>query len=185
MDEASSRRAARPAGSFNGLSRRIALGLLSHWAEHEAQVLEKLSGEHFPQFIRLIGRLLPGPPRGDAPDLEAMPAADVARVLVAVRAALDRVEAGEGSLADVEAALSGYPLAGARTVNNGAETAAAGPPAVDNGAKTARPGAAHRGDRRPAVTVRLVPASRIAGAAGQVQGAVAGPGPPLNMEGIW
>jgi hypothetical protein len=51
----------------------------------------------------------PGRPRGapDETELAALPQEDVVRITRAVRAALERVEAGEGSLADIEGALTG------------------------------------------------------------------------------
>ena len=159
--------AGRPLGSRNRVSKRVALGLLNHYAAHEAEILEKLSSYFFTDYIRLIGRLLPRPPAADAPDLEAMPAEDVERVLGAVRAAMGRIEAGEGSLADIEAALAGVPFA------------------------------AEPDERRPAVCVKVVPASRIAGAQGHVadpahapvhsyaKGRAAEQAPPLRMEKIW
>ena len=97
----------RPLGSRNRMSKRVALGLLSHFAEHEAEIIEKLNRFYFNDYVRLISRLLPKAPADDKPDLEAMPPQDVERVLGAVRAALGRIEAGEGSLADIEAALAG------------------------------------------------------------------------------
>lgn len=95
----------RPRGARGKLTRRIALGLLAHYEQHEAEILERLIRSHFDQYMRLIGRMLP--PEPDAMDLESLPPEDVAQITRAVRAALRRVEAGEGSLADIEAALKG------------------------------------------------------------------------------
>jgi hypothetical protein len=87
------------------MSRQIALGLLRHYSEHEAEILARLSRNHFAHYIRLIGQMLPSDPEDGG--LEALPPRDAAQVTRAVRAALERVEAGEGSLAEVEAALAG------------------------------------------------------------------------------
>ena len=95
----------RPRGARGKVSRRIALGLLRHYEQHEAEILERLSRGHFDQFMRLIGRMLPHEP--DETDLEALPQEEAIRITRAVRAALERVEAGEGSLADIDAALKG------------------------------------------------------------------------------
>lgn len=95
----------RPRGARGKVSRRIALGLLAHYERHEAEILERLSRGHFDQYMRLIGRMLPQEP--DEADLEALRREDVVRIARAVRAALERLEAGEGSLADIEAALKG------------------------------------------------------------------------------
>ena len=97
----------RPVGARNRMSRRIALGLLRHYALNEAEILARLTRGHFAEYMKLIGQMLPRGPDEDWPDLGALPPADAAAVTRAVRAALDRVEAGEASLAEVEAALVG------------------------------------------------------------------------------
>ncbi len=155
--------AGRPLGSRNRMSKRVALALLNHFAEHETEILDKINVHYFGDYLRLIGRLLPRPAADGAPDLEAMPAEDVERVLGAVRAALDRIEAGEGSLADIEAALAGAPFTG--------EGAVAG--AVDGGPKPARPSA------------EIVAVSQIAGALAMGPAAVPEQAPPITMEKIW
>jgi hypothetical protein len=95
----------RPRGARGKLSRRIALGLLRHYERHEAEILERLSRGHFDQYMRLIGRMLPQAP--DEAELEPLPREDLVQITRAVRVALERVEAGEGSLADIEGALTG------------------------------------------------------------------------------
>ena len=95
----------RPPGFPNRMSGQIAFGLLRHYAGNEAEFLERLSRSHFAEYMRLIGRMLPRDRGADGEDLESAPPRDVARTLRAVRAALERVEAGESSLADIEAAL--------------------------------------------------------------------------------
>jgi hypothetical protein len=97
----------RPRGARGRMSRQIALGLLRHYAEHEAEILARLNCGHFGVYMRLIGRMLPEGAQDEeaAPDLEALAPEDAARVTRAVRAALERVEAGAGSLAEVQAAL--------------------------------------------------------------------------------
>jgi hypothetical protein len=123
MDDASSRGPARhpdgrfgpgnpgrPLGSRNRMSKQIALGLMHHYAAHEAEILENLSRYYLADYMRLIGRLLPRAPANDAPDVEIMPPEDVTHVTRAVRRALNRIETGQGSLAEVEAALMGVSL---------------------------------------------------------------------------
>ena len=97
----------RPLGSRNRMSRRIALGLMHHYAAHESEILERLTRFYFADFVRLIGRMLPRGPAEDAVDLESLPPQEVAHITRAVRHALNRVEVGEGTLAEVEAALVG------------------------------------------------------------------------------
>ena len=103
----------RPLGSRNRVAKRIALGLLHHYAAHEDDILERLERFHFPDYVRLISRLLPrAADDGDGPDLESMPHEDAVRVARAARRAANRVETGEGTLADVEAALAGVGIEG-------------------------------------------------------------------------
>ena len=99
----------RPRGARGRMSRQIALGLLHHYAEHEAEILARLNHGHFNVYMRLIGRMLPQGAKDEAaaPDLEALSPEETTRVTRAVRAALERVEAGAGSLAEIEAALLG------------------------------------------------------------------------------
>jgi len=98
----------RPCGARGRMTQRIAFSLLRHYEENQEQILRTLTGYgNIHVYMRLIDRLLAQAPCEDAPDLEALPAEDAALVARAVRAALERVEAGEGSLADIEAALDG------------------------------------------------------------------------------
>ena len=100
----------RPTGARNRMSRRIALGLLRHYTEREADILSRLHRNHFKDYMRLIGRMLPCEP--DEGELEALEPQDAAQVARAVRAALERVEAGEGTLDDIQAALEGMGACG-------------------------------------------------------------------------
>ena len=98
----------RPRGARNRISRRVALSLLRHYEANEADVLHRLAEYHVKDYMGLIGRMLPR--ASDEVELEAVPPEEAARVTGAVRAALERVEAGEGSLVDIEAALMGEAL---------------------------------------------------------------------------
>ena len=97
--------AGRPPGFPNRMSGRIAFGLLRHYTGNEAEFLVRLSRGHFAEYMRLIGRMLPRERASYADGLDTAPPRDVARTVRVVRAALERVEAGESSLADIEAAL--------------------------------------------------------------------------------
>jgi hypothetical protein len=99
-------------GSRNRMSQRVALGLLRHYARNEDEILARLMRGHFDQFMRMIGRLLPQDPDVDWPGYEDASPDDVAVTARAVRAALERIEAGRGSLADIEDALLGMCEAG-------------------------------------------------------------------------
>jgi hypothetical protein len=112
----------KPRGSRNRMSKRIALSLLGHYHAHEEEFLERLSQFFFPEYVRLIGRMLPRDDPSRAPELESLDAAEQARIVEAVRAACDRIEAGEGTLADVEAALLSLPTDGPAAATYGADT---------------------------------------------------------------
>ena len=95
----------RPRGSRNRMSKGIAISLLAHYHAHEEEFLERLSKFFFPEYVRLLGRMLPRDDPTAGPELESLAPADQARILAAVRGACDRIEAGEATLADVETAL--------------------------------------------------------------------------------
>ena len=98
----------RRPGSRNRLSDRVAQGLLRHFVENEPEILDKLSsGFYLPIYARLLVPLLRQGPGGSAVDLDDLQPEDAAQVIRAVRAALERVEVGQGSFADVDAALVG------------------------------------------------------------------------------
>ena len=100
----------RPRGARGRMTQRIAFSLLRHFEENQAQILRTLTAyDNIHVYMRLIDRMLARAPCEDAPELEALPPEEAAQVAGAVRAALERVEAGEGSLADVETALHGAP----------------------------------------------------------------------------
>jgi hypothetical protein len=82
------------------MSGRIALGLLQHFAEHEAEILDRLRRHFFADYMRLIGRMLPRRTSRRCRPRKW-------RMTRAVRRALNRVETGQGTLTDVEAALAG------------------------------------------------------------------------------
>jgi hypothetical protein len=66
----------RPPGSRNRMSRRIALSLLRHFTEHEAEILDRLSRGHLRDYMRLLGRMLPDDPEAEAEAAEAETAPD-------------------------------------------------------------------------------------------------------------
>jgi hypothetical protein len=67
----------RPPGARNKMSRRIALSLLRHFTENEAEILHRLSHAYLRDYMRLIGRMLPDDPEAEAeePEAQATPAA--------------------------------------------------------------------------------------------------------------
>lgn len=99
----------RAFGSRNRLSKRIARSILLNFEADQEATLEKLKRWYVPQYVALLARLLPRVSEGgESAELDA-PAdgADTARMVSQARAVLDRIEAGEASLAELEAALLG------------------------------------------------------------------------------
>ncbi len=95
-------------GSRNRISKRIARSILLNFEADQEATLAKLKRWYVPQYVALLARLLPRVSEGaDSPELDAPGDADTARVVGEARAVLDRIEAGEASLAELEAALLG------------------------------------------------------------------------------
>ena len=98
----------RPVGSRNRVSRRVARAILRDFEDHQATVLPTLRRWFLPQYLAAVTRLLPRADEGVGPrELEALEGAEVSRLIAEARAVFDRIEAGEGTLADLEAAFSG------------------------------------------------------------------------------
>ena len=81
----------RPRGARNLMSRRIAVGVLRHYEEHEAEILEELRRFHTVEFMRLIGKLAEIGPE-DVVDLEPLAPEEVARRAKLAAAALVEAE---------------------------------------------------------------------------------------------
>ena len=98
-------------------SRRLANMVLADFEAHQGDVLPRLRQWFLPQYASLIGRLMTR--GGEEPaevaaadelaggDLAGADAAALERLIAAARVALARIEAGEGALADLDAALGG------------------------------------------------------------------------------
>ena len=107
----------RPPGARNKVSRRVANLVLADFEAHQGDVLPRLRQWFLPQYASLIGRLMTRggeePAEGGAAedaaggDLAGADAAALERLIAAARVALARIEAGEGTLADLDAALGG------------------------------------------------------------------------------
>ncbi len=96
----------RKFGSRNRLSARIARSILQDFEDSQAEVLAKLKRWYVPQYVSLLARLLAkGAEAG--PALGELDAAEQARVIGKARALLDRIDAGEATLAELEQALLG------------------------------------------------------------------------------
>ena len=105
----------RPFGTRNRVSRRVARALLADFEANQATLLPRLRRWFLPQYLHAVSRLLPRDGKADGPELEALDATEVARLVADARAALDRIEAGEAGLGELEAALLGEAPARAGT----------------------------------------------------------------------
>ena len=97
----------RPVGARGRVSARVARMLLADFEAHQETLLPRLRRWFLPQYLAAVTRLLPRDGGADGGSLGDLDAVEAARLIANTRAALDRIEAGEGSLADLEAALLG------------------------------------------------------------------------------
>ena len=107
----------RPVGARGKASRAVAQAILADFTAHQHEVLPKLRRWFLPQYVALIGRLMPKGGDEDQvvdglQELDGMDPEAASRLMAAARLAVARIEAGEGTLADLEAALAGGPAAG-------------------------------------------------------------------------
>jgi hypothetical protein len=101
----------RPLGSRNRASKRVARAILADFEAHQDEVLAKLRRWFAPQYVSLVSRLLPRVNEGGGGmELDDPGDLQVAQVAAALRAALVRVEAGVGSMDELESALLGRAL---------------------------------------------------------------------------
>jgi hypothetical protein len=84
----------------------MAQAILADFEANKDEVLPRLRRWFMPQYIALIGRLMPRGGDADAADAP-LGDAEAGRLIEAARVALARIDAGEGTLADLEAALAG------------------------------------------------------------------------------
>ena len=98
----------RAFGSRNRISKRVARTILRDFEASQDKVLAKLKRWYVPQYVALLAKLLPRATEGaESPELDELDAAETARVIGDARAVLDRIDAGEATLAELEAALLG------------------------------------------------------------------------------
>ena len=103
----------RPFGARNKVSRRLAHAILADFEANKDEVLPRLRRWFLPQYVSLIGRLMQRGGEAEAPEnAAAVSAEEAAALLEAARLAFARIEAGEGTLADLVAALAGEAPAG-------------------------------------------------------------------------
>jgi hypothetical protein len=103
----------RPFGSRNRVSKRVARAILADFEANQGEVLPLLRKWYVGQYVSLVARLLPRVNEdGAGPELDELDAAETQGIAAALRAALERLEAGAGSVAELEAALLGERRAG-------------------------------------------------------------------------
>ena len=94
----------RPRGARNWMSRRIVQGVLRHYEEHEAEILERMTRNYTGEFMRLVGRIAAIGPE-DVLDLEPLPPEEAASR--AELAAALQAEADEAARKEFRAAIRG------------------------------------------------------------------------------
>jgi hypothetical protein len=97
----------RPFGVRSHATRRAARAILKDFEAHQAELLPRLGEWFVPQYVQLVARLLPRQTDAGELALDGVDERELAAVIAEARAALDRIESGGGSLADLEAALAG------------------------------------------------------------------------------
>jgi hypothetical protein len=103
----------RPFGARNRVSKRVARAILADFEANQDEVLPKLRRWYVAQYVSLVARLLPRVNEdGAGAELDELDAAETGAIAAALRAALERLEAGAGSVAELEAALLGERRAG-------------------------------------------------------------------------
>src|SRR5579885_2603178 len=106
----------RPFGTQNRMSKRVARALLRDFEANQHELLPRLRRWFIPQYIQIVARLLPKPEHLGGEEIEGLDEVETAALIAAARAAMARIDAGHGSLADLEAALLG------ERHNSGADT---------------------------------------------------------------
>ena len=113
----------RPFGTRNRMSKRVARTILRDFEANQAELLPRLRQWFLPQYLALVARLMPrvseaGGVEVDAP-LDTLDEVETAALIAEVRAALDRVDAGEATLAELESAFLGEERPNSVTVTIG------------------------------------------------------------------
>ena len=97
----------RPIGSRNRVSKRVARAILRDFEANQAELLPRMREWFLPLYVSLVGRLLPRVQYCEAAELDDLSEIEAARLIADAREALARIDAGEASLAELEAALLG------------------------------------------------------------------------------
>jgi hypothetical protein len=97
----------RPRGTKNRVSAAAAREILDDFRQNRGEVLPRSRRWFLPQYLSLVGRLLPRGEGGEGLSLDALAHEDLLALIGRFRAAADRYEAGEGSAQALEDALTG------------------------------------------------------------------------------
>ena len=97
----------RPLGTQGRMSTGAARAILRDFEEEMDELLPRMRRWFLPQYVALVGRLLPGLEQAGGGELGADEESETARVVADVRAALAKMDAGEGALADLESTMLG------------------------------------------------------------------------------
>jgi hypothetical protein len=103
----------RPKSSRNRQGGQIADALLAHFLANQDEMLEKLTRFFFPEYVRLLARLLPRGPAADDDclDLDDLPPEAAADLLADATRLLGQIKAGEAQLSDLADLLAEGPAA--------------------------------------------------------------------------
>lgn len=101
----------RPIGSRNRASNRVARNILRHFESNQDTILKQLSTgmcEYRALYVRLLCHLLPKAGEMESFDVGEYQGEEAWDVLCDAKDAIARIERGEGTLGDLEAALLGH-----------------------------------------------------------------------------
>lgn len=97
----------RPVGSRNRLAKRVARRILRDFETHADDVLTCMRCLETPTYMALVVRLLPRLAENGGADLDDLAPGEAAAIVAEAKAAIARIEAGLGSLDELDAALLG------------------------------------------------------------------------------
>jgi hypothetical protein len=97
----------RPFGSRNRASKRVARAILRDFERNQDELLPRMRRWFLPQYVSLVAKLMPRVAEDGGIEVDELSEVEVAQMIADLKGALARVEAGAGSLAELEAALLG------------------------------------------------------------------------------
>ena len=85
------------------------MAILDDFEKHQDDILKRLRYSYPSIYVALVGRVLPRQIELIAPDPADYTDIEIAEMVTRARTALDRIEAGGGTLLELEAAIVGEP----------------------------------------------------------------------------